>query len=185
MRTRLTASVVWIALTPCFIAEIGAFPACAQDAAGVVPAIRSVDETAPNTASHFGIVFREYFPGRQPVFNPKLSHTATKTANELLLDYNFMRRIDEGKSEDWILEFKDAAGRLTVLAWTSGESHSALIALRPDTYEVISYLGEKLSPITAGPDGLTIRLADAPQYLRPKTESADANAALASSRCST
>ena len=125
--------------------------------------------------SHFGIVFREYFRARQPVFNPKPSYTATQTANRLLTDYSFLRRIDDGRSEDWVLEFKDAAGHLTAVAWTTGGDHAAFIAVPPYTYDVTSYLGEKLSPLTAGVGGLTIQLTDGPQYLRPKTDAASAS----------
>lgn len=110
---------------------------------------------------------------RPPVFNPKLAYTATKTANQLLTEYNFARRIDDGKSEDWVLEFKDAEGRLTVTAWTTGEDHDFLIPLAPETYEVTSYLGGKLPALIAGPDGLTIQLTDVPRYLRPRAESAN------------
>jgi hypothetical protein len=125
--------------------------------------------------SHFGIVFREYFPARQPIFNPKPSYTATQAANRLLMDYSFVRRIDDGRSEDWVLEFKDAAGHLTAVAWTTGGDHSAFIAVPPHTYDVTSYLGEKLPPLTADVGGLTIQLTDGPQYLRPKTEPANAS----------
>ena len=125
--------------------------------------------------SHFGVVFREYFSGRQPVFNPKLSYTATQTADQLLSGEDFVRRIDDGRSEDWVLEFKAAGGHLTVAAWTTGEDHNALIVLPQGTYEVTSYLGEKLSSLTAGGSGLTIQLTDAPQYLRPAPESINAS----------
>jgi len=125
--------------------------------------------------SHFGIVFRESFPGRRPVFNPKPSYTATQTANRLLSDYSFVRRIDDGRSEDWVLQFKDAAGQMTVAAWTTGDDHNALILLPPATYQVTSYLGEKLPSLVVGAGGLTIQLTDGPQYLGPKTESPNAS----------
>jgi hypothetical protein len=103
MRTMLTASVVWIALMLCFIAAIGAFPACAQDPAGVVPAIQSAAETAPNTA--------------------------------------------------------------------------------PSAVASALYLGGKLPPLAAGLNGLTIPLAEAPQYLRPEPEAVNSNPACASQQC--
>jgi hypothetical protein len=120
--------------------------------------------------SHFGIVFRRYFAGRQPVFDPKQAYTATKTANQLLTHYDFVRRIAVASSEDWVLVFQDAEGHLTVVVWTTGEDHNILIPLAPGLYTVRSYLGQSLPALIAGPEGLTIQLTDAPRYLTREME---------------
>jgi hypothetical protein len=86
----------------------------------------------------------------------------------LLTHYDFVRRIAVASSEDWVLVFQDPEGHLTVVVWTTGENHNVLIPLAPGVYKVRSYLGQNLPALTAGPEGLTIQLTDAPRYLTRK-----------------
>ncbi len=116
--------------------------------------------------SHFGVVLRRYYPDRVPVFDPKPAYFSAKTINSVLRDYCFDRRLKIGGREDFVLVFKKPDGDFLLVAWTKGHDHEVVIPAKSgQQFSDKSYRGEELPSLTAGQNGLAIRLTDSPQYL--------------------
>jgi polysaccharide biosynthesis protein PslG len=72
---------------------------------------------ANSAEQNFGIVRYPLRPGQTP-FNPKPSYTAMQKLVKNLAGYSFEKRIDTGRSTDFVLQFRN--GRKTkIAAWTS------------------------------------------------------------------
>jgi polysaccharide biosynthesis protein PslG len=122
--------------------------------------------------ANFGVVLRPYHRGRMPVFNPKPAYFAATTVNSFLDGYHFVKRVEVGSKNDFVLLFKKdgstAERRFRLAAWTEDADHPVVIPVERGTYSDLSYLGKSLPPLTADSRGLTITLVDAPQYLAPE-----------------
>jgi len=121
-----------------------------------------------NYEHHMGIVHYAYDGSHDPVYSPKPAYHAAQTLTTLLDGYRFNKRLSVGDSNDYALMFsRSAAVRLVV--WTTAPApHPVLIPASPGRFLVTAHTGEKLSPLTAGKDGLKVLATDAPQYLEPE-----------------
>jgi hypothetical protein len=116
--------------------------------------------------SHFGVVLRRYYPNRIPVFDPKPAYISAKTINTVLRGYCFDRRLKIGGREDFVLVFKNPDGDFLLAAWTKGRGHEVVVPAKSGQhFSDKSYNGEELQSLTAGRNGLAIRLTDGPRYL--------------------
>jgi hypothetical protein len=122
--------------------------------------------------ANFGVVLRHYHRGRMLVFNPKPAYFAAKTVSSFLDGYHFVKRLEVGSKNDFVLLFKkngpDPEQQFRLAAWTEVAGHAVVIPIDPGRYSDLSYIGRPLPPLTAEPKGLTITLVDAPQYLTPQ-----------------
>ncbi len=129
------------------------------------------DGVDPNDPEHhFGLVSNAYHDGREPVYDPKPAYLAAKTLTSFLRGYRFEKRLPAGSPDDYILMFsKDGNRRFA--AWTrSGRSHEVVIAVEPVEYTAVGHAGEDAGMIASGSKGLTIKLTNAPVYLRKSRE---------------
>jgi hypothetical protein len=129
------------------------------------------DGTNPADREHnFGTVKNQYFEGRDPVYDPKPAYLAVKTLTSELGSYRFVKRIDVGDSNDYVLQFE--RGREVGMAFwtTSTNAHSVNVPLRAGNYKVISNTGDLKQSFAPGREGVNLRLTDSPQYLRREKE---------------
>lgn len=123
------------------------------------------DEKEPE--HHFGTVRFPYHEGRDPVYDPKPAYVAAKTLVEQLRGFRFNKRLALESPDDYMFLFtKD--DDLRIVAWThSRQPRAARLPASPGTFSVVSHLGEKLEPVGADEEGITITLSDAPVYITP------------------
>ena len=113
---------------------------------------------------HFGTVHHEYHAGRDPVYDPKPAYLAMKALTATLHGATFDKRIDLPNPDDFVLRFNTPHGT-AVVAWTAGKAHEAHVPVPPGAVRALGHTGEPHPDLVAGPDGLTLNLTDAPQYL--------------------
>ncbi len=117
---------------------------------------------------HFGTVLHPYHAGREPVYDPKPAYLAAKTLTAALGGFAFDKRLAVGGEENHVLQFTKSDERRLV-AWTTSPSpRKVVIPAGPGRFAVTGHKGERLPPLDAGPQGLSITLTDAPQYLAPQ-----------------
>lgn len=114
------------------------------------------DGTDPdNKEHHFGTVHRD--------LTPKPAYEAAKTLTSVLQGARFIKRIELGNKDDYILLFKKN-GKPILAAWTVKEDHSISLNLPKQTADYIQMLGEHGEVRTAA-HGMTLELSQSPQYL--------------------
>jgi hypothetical protein len=123
-------------------------------------------ETEPE--HHFGTVRYEYHAGRDPVYDPKPAYLAATTLTTTIHGFHFVRRIEVGASDDYVLRFEnDREFRLA--AWTRSKEPREVTVPAAEAqrgrYAVTGHTGEALPALEAGPAGLKLTLTDAPRYL--------------------
>jgi hypothetical protein len=120
------------------------------------------DGTDPKEREHhFGTV--------HPDLTPKPSYRAGKALAETLAGYRFARRVAAENPKDYILEFRDSAGRAAHAVWTTAEPHSAKIDAAGDL-TVVSRDGQRQAAHSQG--ALEIQLGASPQYVVPRAPAA-------------
>ena len=117
---------------------------------------------------HFGTVLHPYHSGREPVYDPKPAYLAAKTLTTALEGFSFDKRLALPSQEDYVLQFA-CQGKLRWAAWTTSASPRTISLPMPaGRYRVTGHTGQAMPPLTAGSDGLSVALTDAPQYLVPE-----------------
>jgi hypothetical protein len=118
-----------------------------------------------NYEHHMGIVRYPYDKSHDPVYSPKPAYSAAQTLTTQLEGYRFKKRLSVGGSNDYALMFsRGDAVRLVV--WTAAPApHPLVIPASPGRFLVTGHAGGKLPSLTAGKDGLSVLVTDAPQYL--------------------
>ncbi len=115
---------------------------------------------------HFGLVRSTYQAGRDQVYEPKPAYLAAKTLSEFFNGYVFQQRIAVGGADDYVLVFAKGEDR-RIAAWTTSSSaHRILIRIGEGDFRVIRHTGESASSASAGPQGVSIEVSNAPVYLR-------------------
>lgn len=117
---------------------------------------------------HFGTVAFPYHAGRDPVYDPKPAYRAARTLTSWLGGFRFSKRLAVGSPEDQVLLFS-RGDEIRLAAWTtSPETRTVTIPSSPGRFRATSHLGDPLPSLTAGPEGLSVTLTPAPQYLAPE-----------------
>lgn len=119
---------------------------------------------------NFGIVYHPYQKDSIYPYIPKLAYKAAKTFNHLLSGFTFCHRIALSSEEDYCYVFRKEKSVKIVLWSLSVGKKKTIIPFLKGSFGVTSHLGEELSIISAGRDGLCITLEDAPLYLTPAQE---------------
>jgi hypothetical protein len=120
-----------------------------------------------NPEHHYGTVANPYYPGRDPVYDPKPGYSAAVALTTLLSGETFENRLDLPRSDDYALAFSDGTTTRFV-AWTaSATPHPQTLPLPPGLYAEVSYIGAAMGTVAAGASGLTMTLSDAPVYFLP------------------
>lgn len=116
---------------------------------------------------HFGTVLYPYHKDRRPVYEPKPAYHAAATLAKQLDGFRFNKRLDTGKSDEYVLLFS-RGDEVRLAAWTTAaEPRQTAIPASPGRFRVTSHTGDSLPVAEAGNKGLTLSIADAPKYLVP------------------
>jgi polysaccharide biosynthesis protein PslG len=102
------------------------------------------------------------------VFHPKPAYLAAQTLTHFLDGFRFNKRLALESPDDYLLLFTKGGGELRLAAWTTGQSHTTVLPASPGQFEMTSFTGEKLPPLTAERHGLSVRLTHSPRYLAPE-----------------
>jgi hypothetical protein len=120
---------------------------------------------------HFGTVYFPYLDHETPVYQPKPAYLAAKTLTSELSGYRFQKRLAVGGPDDYVLAFcrdRDPQ-KVCWAAWTTADSpHAVVIPVPAGKYAAVGHVGQTQPPLTAGANGLSLNLSDAPTYLRPE-----------------
>jgi polysaccharide biosynthesis protein PslG len=131
---------------------------------------RDVGVNPKDPQHHFGLVRHPYSSEQTPVYQPKPAFFAAKTLLHTLDGHWFQKRLAVGGEEDYVLAFeKVTGGEVRYAAWTTAEkARPVVIPTPPGRYTVVGHIGKKLPALTAGANGLSIVLREAPVYLVPE-----------------
>lgn len=102
-----------------------------------------------------------------PDLQPKPSYLAIKLLTEQLVGYGIARRVTLENDADYVLVCTNATGKQKLAAWTTGEGHTAQVALRPELdkkLNIIQGTGPGF-PKRAQNDKLELQLSAAPHYV--------------------
>ncbi len=114
---------------------------------------------------HFGTVAFSYHRGRDPVYDPKPAYQAARTLTSALKGSVFVKRIDVGHPDDYVLLFEND-GRPRLAIWTvAGEPRAIRVPLERGEFEAVAHTGEQLLAVAAKDGFLPITATAAPQYL--------------------
>jgi hypothetical protein len=98
---------------------------------------------------------------------PKPAYIAIKTLNEQFRDYNFLKRADVKRGNDFVLIFKDAKGNSKIAAWTTEVPHTVILEeadIKVSDASGIDWSGKTFkAKIESGK--LVIELSPVPQYI--------------------
>lgn len=146
------------------------------------------DGQNPNEAEHhFGTVSypsRAGAVGSAPAYDPKPAYLAAKTLTSFFDGYRFVKRLEAGGANDYVLLFRKG-NETRLAAWTTSPiPHSVLIKTSAPDFKLIpataslrsaedqalgfivtTHLGKDGPTITAERDGILITVTNAPQYL--------------------
>ena len=115
---------------------------------------------------HFGTVFNSYHEGRDPVYDPKAAYLAARTLTAFFNGYRFEKRLDAGRTDDYLLVFRKGSD-LRFAAWTTASAaHNVVLPLEAGNYSVSRHTGQDESPVKADQKGASITLTTAPVYIR-------------------
>ncbi|MCL5743969.1 MAG: glycoside hydrolase family 5 protein [Acidobacteria bacterium] len=113
------------------------------------------DGADPKDAEHhFGTVYQN--------LKPKPSYIAGKVQAETLAGYRFVRRVASENPKDYVLQFRNGAGRVAHAVWTTAEAHSIKIDTAGNL-TIVSRDGQRRSARSKG--GMEIQLSASPQYI--------------------
>ena len=114
------------------------------------------DGTDPNEREHnFGIVKHDY--------QKKEAYVAAQVLMEQLQGMKFVKRLDAGVPEDYLVLF--AKGNQRVLAaWTTGEPHTFALKGMPVRVDAVSMLGAKVL-LKKSDQGMMLPLSEDPLYV--------------------
>lgn len=91
------------------------------------------DGTDKNNQEHnFGCVYND--------LTPKMAYYAISTLTNVLKNYRFIKRIDDGEDSDYILMFKKD-NKTTYALWTTRESHEISVQLHDSMIKVVEFTG--------------------------------------------
>jgi hypothetical protein len=125
------------------------------------------DGTDPKEAEHhFGTVHHEYHGGRNPVYDPKPAYLAMKTLSAFLKGYTYEKRLDVGKSTDWVLTFR-AGNSVRIVAWTTEDAKHDVRLPLTGHFTATGYAGARLNEVPVKGNGSSIELSEEPKYLVP------------------
>lgn len=114
-------------------------------------------EESNNIHNDFGIMWNQY--------KPKESYYAIKTLTKVLSGHFFVKRIDIGQSNDYILIFTNKAGNQVIVFWTSADfSHSINIRFPSGKGKLISIFGKE-EEIKWNQNKMQFHLTSSPSYL--------------------
>lgn len=85
-----------------------------------------------NMEHNFGCVYNN--------LEPKKSYYAITTLTDVLKDYKFIKRMDDGADSDYILMFKKGSKTAYAL-WTTEQSHQINVRLNSDKIRVVDFTG--------------------------------------------
>jgi hypothetical protein len=115
---------------------------------------------------HFGTVFNAYHERREPVYDPKPAYLAARTLTAFFNGYRFEKRLDAGRTDDYLLVFRKGSD-LRFAAWTTASAaHNVLLPLEEGGYSVSRHTGQDESPVKADQKGASVTLTMAPVYIR-------------------
>ncbi|MFT8313978.1 MAG: beta-1,4-xylanase [Clostridium sp.] len=89
-----------------------------------------------NIEDNFGIVYND--------LTPKPSYYAIKTMNKVLDGYRYIKRIDVGSKDDYVLMF-EKNNKMVYALWTTGKDHNVKVDLKSKKIEVIDFIGKNYS----------------------------------------
>jgi hypothetical protein len=118
----------------------------------------------------FGTVGHEYHKNREPVYDPKPSYLAARTLVKQLKGFRFNKRLMLQSPDDYVLLFsREISGKTEVklVVWTTGVPHRVLIPTSSTQFSGAHTWEGPIKPPTAGKNGLSVELTDAPQYFTP------------------
>jgi hypothetical protein len=122
-------------------------------------------ENPKDQEHHFGIVHHALRHDAAELYEPKPAYFAAKTLADTFAGFHFDKRLDVGRADDYVLIFTDGKSQ-KVAAWTTAAGpHDVAIPLT-GAFHVVGHTGEALPDVTAMSGILTIRVTDAPKYLR-------------------
>ena len=117
---------------------------------------------------HFGLVRYRYYPGRNPIYDPKPAYLAARTLNVFLNGYNFEKRIPVGNDSDYVLVFR-SGGYYRIAAWTSSPvPHRVSVPGMAGAFTAVRHSGEAVRDPVSNSQGLTLEISSAPIYLTPR-----------------
>lgn len=100
-------------------------------------------------------------------FRPKPAYLAAQTLTHFLDGFRFNKRLTLESPDDCLLLFTKG-DQVRLAAWTTGQSHSAVLPASPGRFELTSFTGKKLPPLAAERHGLSVTLTRSPRYLAPE-----------------
>jgi len=113
---------------------------------------------------HFGTVSHHYYTGRLKAYDPKPAYLAAKTMTQVLSGYTFVKRLQSGGPNDYVLEFQRGEERC-LAAWTTRHPHRVVIDFAARDYQIVDYLGQELGRVKSRSTGIEIDLKVAPMYV--------------------
>lgn len=125
------------------------------------------DGRGPDWDDHCGLV-RAYDDPPPDKFDPKPAFFSAKAVNFFLKDAVYQGRMPIGDVDDYALHFtRNGEDRWAVMT-ASGLPQAMVLPVSPGLYRIVSYDGESFRIEAAGPGGLPVTLAYAPQYIVPE-----------------
>ncbi|WP_455920092.1 cellulase family glycosylhydrolase [Priestia megaterium] len=114
------------------------------------------DGVNPHDKQHnYGIVFNDS--------TQKLSYNAIQTLTKNLKGYKFSKTIKYGRSDNHILEFKNADGKKAIVFWTTGENYKLIYPLKPGKGKYYSMIGGMQR--FKWKDEIKVNISSSPSYL--------------------
>lgn len=103
----------------------------------------------------------------RPTYEVKPAYRAAQALNQSLKGFQFNKRLDVGRADDYILLFNQG-NQVKIAAWTTARSpHKTVIPTSPGSFRALDYLSQNPKTLKATTQGLSLSLTDAPQYLTP------------------
>jgi hypothetical protein len=120
-----------------------------------------------NQEDNFGLVHYAYFPGRNPIYNPKPAYLAVRTLTTQLHDCHFVRRLSVGGGNDYVLRFAGPDGQ-RIAAWkTGGKPQTVVLPLPAGQYRITNETGTKTRTAAVRGGKLSLRISHDPEYVAP------------------
>lgn len=122
---------------------------------------------ADDPEHNYGLIGYSDPKQKRPTYEVKPAYRAAQTLNQTLEGFQFNKRLDVGRPDDYVLLFNQG-NQVKIAAWTTTQSpHKAIIATSAGSFRTLDYLGQNRKTLNATAQGLSLSLTDAPQYLTP------------------
>lgn len=116
---------------------------------------------------HFGTVGHAYHAGRAEVYDPKPAYLAAKCFTTTFNGFKFERRLPVENEEDYALAFRRGDETRLAVWCTSPTPHTLKIPAFSGRFSVVTHVGDRRDPISAGQSGLQVEVSDSPLYMVP------------------